>query len=62
MKARVDPDLCVGSGLCEETCPRVFELRTEVAEVIGDEVPAEAEEACRQARDNCPSGAISIEE
>jgi len=27
MKAAVDKDLCTGCGLCEDTCPEVFEVK-----------------------------------
>jgi ferredoxin len=29
MKAVVDKDLCTGCGLCEDTCPEVFEMKDE---------------------------------
>ena len=62
MKAKVDADLCTGCGLCPDMCPEVFELTSDVAEVKGDEVPAEAEDTCREAAESCPVEAISIEE
>jgi ferredoxin len=62
MKVEVDPDLCVGSAFCVETCPDVFEMSGEVAVVKVDTVPSEHEDACRQAKDECPSGAILITE
>lgn len=62
MKAIVDEDLCTGCGLCEDTCPEVFEMDDEMAKVIVDEVPAEAEETCQEAVESCPVEAISIEE
>jgi len=63
MKARVDVDLCTGCGLCAETCPKVFQMNDEdLAVVIVDEVPADAQASCRQADDECPTDAISIEE
>jgi len=61
MKVRVT-DECIACGLCVDTCPDVFEMGDEYAEVIVDEVPAEAEEAVRQAAEDCPSEAIVIEE
>lgn len=40
MKASVDRDICIGCGLCEITCPEVFELDDEmVSTVIVDEIP-----------------------
>lgn len=61
MKATVDQDLCTGCGLCESTCPEVFELQDDVAVVIVDTVPKDAEESCKQAAEDCPVEAISCE-
>lgn len=62
MKASVDPDLCTGCGLCIEICPEVFEMgEDDVAVAIVEEVPPDAQEACRQAADDCPIEAITVE-
>ncbi|MDD2352759.1 MAG: ferredoxin [Candidatus Caldatribacteriota bacterium] len=61
MKATVDKDLCTGCGLCESTCPEVFELQDDVAVVKVDTVPADAEESCKQAAEDCPVEAITCE-
>ena len=62
MKAKVDADKCIGCGLCEATCPEVFRLNNDVSQVIVDTIPPEAQENCRQAADNCPVQAISLDE
>jgi len=62
MKVKVDQEACCGCGPCEEICPQVFEITGEVARVKVDVVPAELEDACRDAMENCPTQAISIEE
>jgi len=63
MKAVVDKDLCIGCGICEGTAPEVFSLATEpYAVVIQDPVAEENQEAARQAADDCPETAITIEE
>lgn len=62
MKAKVDPDLCTGCGLCVETCPEVFELPGDVATVKVETVPKQFEATCREAAEGCPVEAISIEE
>jgi ferredoxin len=60
MKARVE-DTCTSCGLCVDTCPEVFQMGDEKAEVIVDEVPAECEDTAEQAADECPVEAIVIE-
>ena len=61
MKASVTED-CIACGLCVDTCPEVFEMGDQYAEVIVDEVPEDAEETCRQAADECPAEAIVLDE
>lgn len=62
MKARVDPEICIGCGLCEQTCPEVFKMQEDKAVVCIDIVPKAAEECCRKATDECPVTAIFITE
>ena len=54
-------DTCTACGLCVDTCPEVFEMGDELAQVIVDEVPAEYEDAVHQAADECPVEAIIVE-
>jgi ferredoxin len=60
MKVRVE-DTCTACELCIDTCPEVFEMGPDTAQVIVDEVPAECEDAVQQAADECPVEAIVIE-
>ena len=62
MKAKVDEEVCTGCGPCEEICPEVFKIVDSVAIVKVNPVPPAAQARCREARDNCPTEAISIEE
>ncbi len=63
MRATVDPDLCTGCGLCEEVCPEVFEMNADgVAESNVDQVSSELEGATRDAADQCPVEAITIQD
>lgn len=63
MKVSVDKDLCAGCGVCVDVCPDVFVMDDDdKASVKVDPVPAEHEDACRDAADQCPSEAIIIEE
>lgn len=61
MKALVEEDICVGSGICEDTCPRVFHVVNGVSKVQVDEVPKE-EDNVRDAVDGCPVSVIVTEE
>nr|MBC8228021.1 ferredoxin [bacterium] len=60
MKVTIDEDACTSCGLCEDTCPDVFELGDEIAEVKVDVVPEELEDDCKQAAEECPTEAIII--
>lgn len=62
MKAKVNEELCTGCGPCEEICPEVFKIEEGVSKAQVDTVPAEAEDSCREAMEECPTDAISIEE
>ncbi|HCE17273.1 MAG TPA: ferredoxin [Anaerolinea thermolimosa] len=63
MKAFVDPDTCLGCGVCETIAPNVFKLGSEpYATVLVDSVAPEDESAVREAMESCPEGAITIEE
>ena len=60
MKVRIE-DTCTACGLCTETCPSVFEMGSNIAEVVSEAVPAEYEEDVLQAADECPVEAIIVE-
>ena len=50
---------CIGCGSCTAVCPEVFDLNADgVAENIIGEVPAELEEAAKEAAESCPVDAI----
>ena len=57
----IDEDVCVGTGLCEMTCPEVFEVST-VAEVRVEFPQDSLHDQVRDAADECPTGAIHVEE
>ena len=62
MKVKVDEDLCMGSGACEDACPEVFEVVDGISQVLVDEVPEEVESDARMAVNSCPVQAIEIVE
>jgi ferredoxin len=61
MKPIVDPDLCIGCGLCEQTAPEVFQMADDgLARVIDDDPPAETYEDIMACVELCPVAAISV--
>ncbi|MBC7189772.1 ferredoxin [Candidatus Aerophobetes bacterium] len=57
----IDEDACTGCGLCEDTCPEVFEVE-DVATVKEDVDFNDYEEEIKQAAEDCPTEAIHYEE
>jgi len=61
MIVKVDPDLCIGCGLCVNTAPGVFEMVEDKA-VAKSGVVDEADEGnAKQMVEDCPVNAISVE-
>jgi len=61
MKIKVDDSLCTGCGLCVDNCPEAFAMSDATAKIIVETIPAELEEKVREAAENCPVDAITIE-
>ncbi len=57
----IDEDACTGCGLCEDTCPEVFEVN-DVASVKEDADFNEFEDEIKEAAEECPNEAIHFEE
>ena len=51
---------CILCGLCADLCPEVFEMGDERAHVLENPIPAEQEECCQEAAEECPVDAIEI--
>lgn len=61
MKVVVDPDICLGCGICEGICPDVFSLAANpFAVVLLDPVPEQYHADVKDAVEQCPEEAISI--
>lgn len=57
---RVDHDLCIGCGLCEEVCPDVFVMNDEGLAVIKEGADCADAGCCEEAADSCPVDAIFL--
>ena len=63
MKVVVDFSLCASTGGCARICPEVFEVRTDGYLYVLQENPGEELRASvTEASENCPTGAITIED
>jgi ferredoxin len=55
----VDPDVCIGSAVCIDAAPGVFQLNDQsLSTVVDPEGASEAE--IFEAAEGCPTGAISL--
>jgi ferredoxin len=63
MKVVVDYDVCASNAVCMGIAPEVFEVRDDGFLYVLDEYPAaELQDRVRQAANNCPTGAITLED
>ncbi len=54
---KVDPELCVGCGACEDACLDVFPLQDDnLSHVMGARACSECD--CQEIADTCPAEAI----
>lgn len=61
MKVLVDRQLCSSYGICVQTVPAVFSFDDD-NDLIVSEVPAELEQRVSTACQQCPTGALRLEE
>ncbi|MFH1008093.1 MAG: ferredoxin [Candidatus Latescibacterota bacterium] len=59
-KVSIDEDECTQCGLCEDTCPEVFELGDDTAIVKAGADLSMYEDEIREAAEDCPSEAIDV--
>lgn len=60
-KVWVDEDTCTACGLCEDTCPEVFEV-DDIAVVKEDADFNDYEDEIKESAEDCPSESIHYEE
>lgn len=60
VRAIVDPETCIGCGLCPTLCPEVFRMEGDLAITYTDPVPEVLEDTAQDAADQCPVAAIAI--
>lgn len=58
MKVTLDRTGCIGCGLCAETCPEVFHIDDDGLAEVAAQPDAAAEDAAKEAEQNCPAGVI----
>lgn len=68
-KIKIDQETCIGCGVCESTCPEVFELNAQVKSTVVEKYRTDGEdkgevpddiECVEEAEDSCPVDAISV--
>jgi ferredoxin len=57
-RVSVDPERCIGSGLCASTAPRSFQLVGNLSRPVKE--VTEPDDAVRDAADFCPAEAIEV--
>ena len=60
-RVSIDEDECTQCGLCEDTCPEVFEMGDDRANVKAGVDFNQYEDAIREAAEDCPSEVICVE-
>lgn len=62
MKTVVDQEMCIGCGLCCETCDAVFRMNNQDKAEVYREAETENLDEVQSAIDTCPVSAIHWEE
>jgi len=58
----VDKDICIGCGVCPGVCPEVFQMDDDgKAKAIESEIPENLVDSAKDAADQCPVDAITVE-
>ncbi len=63
MKVKVVDNLCIGCGACAALVPDEFDINDNgIAYALNSKVKDNNKDLVKDAKENCPTGAISVEE
>ncbi len=62
MKTCINRELCIGCELCTNLFPNIYEMDGDIAVAIIGDIPAELDDEVLEAQEDCPTGAIHLEE
>lgn len=57
---KVDKEKCIGCGACAALCPKVFKMSSDGKSKVINPKGCNGDCDCENAKDNCPTGAISL--
>jgi ferredoxin len=61
VRAQIDAEMCVGTGMCEATAPDLFEVGDDgISHVLREDVPPELLASARAAAEACPTRALTV--
>lgn len=62
MKVKIDEELCIGCGLCEENMPALFIMKNQIAHVLNQTAEGLDIKEIKDTAEDCPVDAIIVED